>query len=396
MSLRRAQNIFMPKNINSITIIITLARPAILGRNWFSVVKLNWKELFNVSSRDFIGELSARYKNVFGPGLGKIKDFKARLCVHSEATPKFHKSRPKPYSLRKAVEAELDRLEKEGVVTKVSHSAWAAPVVVVPKADDGIRLCGDFKVTVNQVLDVDKYPLPNPQDLLSALAGGKRFMKLDLKHAYQQLPLSEEPKQFLNINTSKGLYQYQHLPFGVASAPAIFQSTMDTILKSIAGVVRYINDIVITGRSDQEHRNRLEAVLSSLERYGVHLKWSKCSFLQEKVQFLGHVIDAEGVHLSPEKVQPIVEAPTPATVTELQSFLGMLQYYGKFLPGSQGVKGLLSLRRSSYSLRRFWLTMMLTFLFNWLVMPLHMVSERCYHMSCQVGKSALLPLPQEH
>ena len=117
----------------------------------------------------------------------------------------------------------LDRLEKEGVVTKVSHRAWAAPVVVVPKADGGIRLCGDFKVTVNQVLDVDKYPLPNPQDLLSALAGGKRFTKLDLKHAYQQLPLSEESKQFLTINTSKGLYQYQRLPFGVANAPAIFQ-----------------------------------------------------------------------------------------------------------------------------------------------------------------------------
>ena len=307
-------------------------KPAILGRNWLNVVKLNWKELFNVSSPDFVTELSARYKGVFGPGLGKIKEFEARLCVHAEATPKFHKSRPVPYSLRPAVEAELDRLEKEGVVTKVSHSAWAAPVVVVPKPDGGIRLCGDFKVTVNQVLDVDKYPLPNPQDLLSVLAGGKRFTKLDLKHAYQQLPLSEESKQFLTINTSKGLYQYQRLPFGVASAPAIFQSIMDTILKGIDGVVCYIDDILITGRNDQEHLSRLEAVLSRLERYGVQLKWSRCGFLKKKVQFLGHVIDAEGVYPSPEKVQAIVEAPSPSTVTELRSFLGMLQYYGKFLP----------------------------------------------------------------
>ena len=200
-------------------------------------------------------------------------------------------------------------------MTKVSHSAWAAPVVVVPKADGGIRLCGDFKVTVNQVLDDDKYPLPNPQDLLSALAGGTRFTKLDLKHAYQHLPLSEDSKQFLTINTSKGLYQYNRL---VASAPAIFQSTMDTILKDIDGVVCYVDDILITGRNDQEHRNRLEAVLSRLERYGVQLKLSKCSFLQEKVQFLGHLIDAEGVHPSPEKVQVVVEAPSPANVTELR------------------------------------------------------------------------------
>ena len=107
---------------------------------------------------------------------------------------------------------------------------------------------------------------------------------------------------------------------------------MDTILKGIDGVVCYIDDILITGRNGQEHRNRLEAVLSRLERYGVQLKWPKCSFLQKQVQFLGHVIDAEGVHPSPEKVQAIVEAPSPATVTELRSFLGMLQYYGKFLP----------------------------------------------------------------
>ena len=131
---------------------------------------------------------------------------------------------------------------------------------------------GNFKVTVNQALDVDKYPLPNPQDLLSTLAGGKRFTKLDLKHAYQKLPLSEESIQFLTINTSKGLYQNQRLPFGVASAPAIFPSTMDTILKGIDGVVWYIDDILIAERNDQEHQNRLEAVLSRLERYGVQLK----------------------------------------------------------------------------------------------------------------------------
>ena len=94
----------------------------------------------------------------------------------------------------------------------------------------------------------------------------------------------------------------------------------------------YIDDILITGRNEQEHQNRPEAALRRLERYGVRLKWSKCSFLQEKVQFLGHVIDAEGVHQSHEKVQAIVEAPSLTTVTELWSFLGMLQYYGKFPP----------------------------------------------------------------
>ena len=107
--------------------------------------------------------LSARYKGVFGPGLGKIREFEARLCVHAEATPKFHKSRPVPYSLRPAAESVFDRLEKEGVVTKVSHSAWAAPVVVVPKADGGISLCRHFKVTVNQIWMLIDTPYPFPK-----------------------------------------------------------------------------------------------------------------------------------------------------------------------------------------------------------------------------------------
>jgi len=133
-------------------------KPAILGRNWLSFIKLNWQELFSVSTPNSIEELAAKFKGVFTQGLGKIKEFEARVHVHPEATPKFHKARPVPYALKPAVEAELDRLEKEGIVTKVSHSEWAAPVVIVPKSDGTIRLCGDYKVTVNQVLDVDQYP----------------------------------------------------------------------------------------------------------------------------------------------------------------------------------------------------------------------------------------------
>ena len=125
--------------------------------------------------------------------------------------------------------------------------------MVVPKVDGGIRLCGDFMATMNQVLDIDKYPLTNPQDLPSAVAGGTHFSKLDLKHAYQQLPLSEDSKQFLTINISKGLYI--RLPFGVASAPAIFQSTIDTLLKGIDGVVCYIDDILITGNDKDCTKN---------------------------------------------------------------------------------------------------------------------------------------------
>ena len=128
-----------------------------------------------------------------------------------------------------AIEEELDRLEAIGAIVKVDHSDWASPIVPVPKKDGKYRICGDYKVTINQLMEVDQYPLPKPEDLFATLAGGKKFTKLDLSQAYQQLTLDNESRKYVTINAHKGLYQYTRLPFGVASAPAIFQRLMDTI-----------------------------------------------------------------------------------------------------------------------------------------------------------------------
>ena len=120
-------------------------------------------------------------------------------------------------SIRSRVEDELTRLEEVGVIDPVAHSDWSALIVSVIKRDGTIRICGDFKVTVNKVAKRDMYPFPKVEDLLSTLAGGKSFLKLDLSHAYQQLHLSEESKPLVTINTTKGLYQYTRLPFGVSA-----------------------------------------------------------------------------------------------------------------------------------------------------------------------------------
>ena len=152
---------------------------------------------------------------------------------------------------------------------------------MVPKGDGQIRICGDYKVTVNPVLAVDQYPLPKPEDLFTALSGEKRFTKLDLRHAYQQMRLEDSAKELVTINTHKGLYQYNRLPFGVASAPAIFQRTMDVILQGLEGVICYIDDILITGSSDKKHLANLEEVLKRLKHHGIKLKTSKCKFLED-------------------------------------------------------------------------------------------------------------------
>ena len=115
----------------------------------------------------------------------------------------------------------------------MSQSDWAAPVVSVPKKDGTLRVCRDYKMTVNQCADVDQYPLPNAEDLFATLSGGKIFSKIDLSHAYQQVELDDNSQRYLTINTHKGLYRYKRLPFGVSSAPAIFQRIMDQLLLGV-------------------------------------------------------------------------------------------------------------------------------------------------------------------
>ncbi len=183
------------------------------------------------------------------------------MQVRSGVKPVFCKPRVVPFALKEALGKELDRLEEQGILKRVSHSDWASPIVPVPKADGRLRLCGDYKATINPCLEMDKYPLPRPDELFSALAGGQRFSKLDLTQAYQQMRVEEDSQQFLTINTQQGLYQYTRLPFGIASAPAIFQRTMDTILQGIPQTVCYIDDILVTGATDDAHLQNLEEVL---------------------------------------------------------------------------------------------------------------------------------------
>ena len=174
-----------------------------------------------------------------------------------------------------------------------------------------VRLCGDYKVTINEALDVDQYPLPRPQDLFATLANGKTFSTLDLSQAYQQVLLDSETEKYLMINTHLGLYQYTRVPYGVGSAPAMFQRAMDIIMQGITGVICYIDDILVTGETDEQHLERLEQVLKRLKENGLRVKQKKCEFLKESVEYLGHKIDSGGLHTLPSKLSAIVEAPEP-------------------------------------------------------------------------------------
>ena len=157
--------------------------PCLLGRNWLRHLTLNWREIKAVSQHA-VGSLNYlldKYGDLFTVELGTIKSFQAESHVKPEDPAKFFKARSVPYALRSCIEEELDRLEREGILEKVNHSEWATPIAAVPKPDGRVRLCGDFKVTVNQSLSVDQYPLPKVDDLFATLAGGKSLRSLTLR-----------------------------------------------------------------------------------------------------------------------------------------------------------------------------------------------------------------------
>ena len=197
-----------------------------------------------------------------------------------------------------------------------------------------VQICGDYKLTANRASRMEHYPLPKVKNLFSTLAGGTLFTKLDMSQAYLQLLVDDQAKELLTVNTHKGLFAYNRLPFEVSSAPGIFQRTMESLLKGIPNVLVYLNDILITGPTQEQHMKNLIAVLSSFRQAGLRLKKQKCRFLAKSVEYLGFTIDQQGVHPSEGKVQAIKSAQN---LTEFKAYLGLLTYYGKFLPNLANV-----------------------------------------------------------
>ena len=252
----------------------------LLGVDWQDKLLCDWQAIHKVRNSDEsdVNSLLKKYEHLFAADLGYLKGVKAKIYVPSDAKPRFHKARPVPYALRDKVDQELSRLENQGIIEKVQFSNWAAPIVPVVKGDGSVRICGDYKVTINQVAELDKYPLPRIEDLQTKLAGGLKYTKLDMSNAYLQMTLEESSREYLTINTHKGLYRYCRLPFGVSSAPSIWQRAMDSLLQDVPGVAIYLDDIVITGKSEEEHFATLETVLKKLSDAGLRLKREKCCF----------------------------------------------------------------------------------------------------------------------
>lgn len=262
--------------------VIDNGRKPLMGRQWLHEFGIMLKEVncndVKCSLPFTVETLSSRYSEVFSDGLGRYTGGEVSLHVREGARPVYMRARPLAYALREPVERALDQLVADGVISPVETSDWATPIVPVVKSDGTIRVCGDFKLTLNKCLEVDRFPLPKVEDLLAKLGGGEKFTKIDLSQAYAQFVLDKESQEYTVINTHRGLFRYKRLIYSLLSSPGIFQRKLEQMFADIPRVGVFLDDVIISGRNDQEHLETLHKVLQRLQHYGLKIKTSKCAF----------------------------------------------------------------------------------------------------------------------
>lgn len=323
------------------------SRLDLLGNDWMTDFGLWDKPLsavchnIEVSSQHKVLAVEAErmFSSLFSEGLGLCTKTKASLTLLTGTKPIFRKARSAPFAAMPEIEAEIERQRHLGVYTPSQYSDFAAPIVAVKKKNGKVRICGDYSTGLNAVLEPNKFPLPTPEQIFTGLTGKKYFSKIDLSDAFLQVELDDDSKKLLTINTHVGLFTINRLQPGVKSAPGIFQEIMSKMLSGANGAFAFIDDIVLGGATQEEHRKLLHEVLSRIENYGFKLRIDKCQFGQTSIPFCGHVIDSEGISPDPSKIQSIMDIPRPSDLSQLRSFLGAVNYYGKFIKSMTDLRG---------------------------------------------------------
>uniref|UniRef100_A0A8C6MI96 ribonuclease H n=1 Tax=Nothobranchius furzeri TaxID=105023 RepID=A0A8C6MI96_NOTFU len=231
------------------------------------------------------------------------------------------------------VKQELARMEDLGVICRVEEPTdWCAGIMVVPKKSGAVRIFVDL-TKLNESVRREKFILPSVEETLGRLAGSRIFSKLDANMGFWQIPLTEDSAKLTTFITTLGRFFFKWLPFGIASAPEHFQNRMATELtEGLEGVVCPMDGVLMWGRTQEEHDARLHSVLTKILKAGITLNIAKCDLSKSKVSVLGHVVSASGISPDLAKTEEVKRMKVPTIVSELRSFLGMVNQLGKFIP----------------------------------------------------------------
>ncbi|KAI5718308.1 hypothetical protein M8J77_019339 [Diaphorina citri] len=271
-----------------------------------------------------------KYNDVFS-GVGKVNCKPFHIKLRENATPKIDATRKVPFGLYKPLKEELQRMEELGIIEKVNAPTdWVNSLVITKKKNGKLRTCLDPR-HLNKFIVKPHFTIPTVEDIFSRLHGAKHFSVLDCSSSFWMVPIDEESSNLCVFATPFGRYRYLRLPFGLNVSSEVFQNTISSIFENEDGVEPYIDDIIIFGKTKEEHDGKLEKVLEIARVNNIRFNPEKCIFNVSKVKFLGHVIDENGIHIDDEKVKAIMNLPAPTNRKELERFLGSMNYLAKFI-----------------------------------------------------------------
>jgi hypothetical protein len=211
---------------------------------------------------------------------------------------------------------------------------WGSLILLIKKKDGTLRLCIDFR-KLNKVTVKNKYPLSRIDDRFDQLKDEKMFLKIDLRSGYHQVRIKHEDINKTAFRTRYGHYEFTVVLFGLSNAPIVFMSLMNGVFKDYLDkfVIVFLDDILVYSRTEEEQEQHLRMVLQVLRENQLYAKLSKCSFYQERIHYLGHIISKDGIAVDPKKIEAIREWSMPRNVTEVRSFMVLVGYYRRFIVG---------------------------------------------------------------
>lgn len=243
--------------------------------------------------------------------------------------------RCKPYRLafaKRPIVANIVKDLLDNEIIRKSNSPYASGIVLVEKRNGEHRLCIDYR-QLNRITVRIAHPMPVLDEQIAQLAGNRYFTTLDLRMGYHQIEVEEESKKFTAFVTSDGHYEFNRMPFGLVNAPAVFQATMNRVISFMkpGEVLAYLDDVIIPSKTVDEGLDRIKRFLDILKKCGLTLRLAKCSFLAEKISYLGHIVTRDGILPGEEKVKAIRNFKVPTNVTEVRRFLGLTNFFRKFV-----------------------------------------------------------------
>ena len=337
------------KLVDNIDIRPILGRKACLGMNIIQYMdndEIHKPEVGNAQVYTMTGasssglnraDLIRQSPRVFTEEVGQLEG-EYRIKLDTTISPVQHAPRRVPVALRDQLKAELDKMTEQGIVAPVTApTPWVSSLVVIPKKNGMLRLCLDPK-DLDKAVQWEHYPLPTIEDVATRLHGAKVFTKLDVRSGFWHITLDNASSYLTTFNTPFGRFRWRCMPFGIRSAPEVFQRRMHELIEGMPQVEVIANDFVVVGKGDtieeakSDHDKNLVAFLRLCDEKGLKLNAEKLKLRQPEVSFIGHIATGEGLKVDPAKVKAIREMPAPTDKAGVQRLLGLAQYLGKFLP----------------------------------------------------------------